>query len=433
MTTVLVVGSGGREHAVAWKLAQSPRVTRLLVAPGNGGTAAIAENVPVAAEDVDGLVALARREGVGFVFVGPEAPLVAGLVDRLADFGIPAFGPRRACAELEGSKAFAKAMMDRCDVPTARWRSFTSAADALAWVDAIDFPVVVKASGLAAGKGVVVPETVDEAKAAIVEMFGGAFGEAGATVVLEERLVGEEASLLAFCDGVRYAVMPPAQDHKRVGDGDTGPNTGGMGAYAPAPIAADRRDELAELCIAPILRAFADDGTPFVGILYAGLMMTPDGPRVLEYNTRFGDPETQVLVPLLASDLLDVVEACVAGRLDPAAVRWHDGAAATVVAAAGGYPGSYRKGDAIAGVDAADDVDGVTVFHAGTRLERTSDGDRLVTSGGRVLAVTGRGPTLRAAIDRAYAGIERIAFDGMHARKDIGWRALGSTAHGEKR
>ncbi|MCB9665154.1 MAG: phosphoribosylamine--glycine ligase [Alphaproteobacteria bacterium] len=419
---VLVVGSGGREHALAWGLARSPRVREVLIAPGNGGTAALGRNVDVDATDVDGLVGLAREEKVGLVVVGPEQPLVDGLVDRLTAMGLAAFGPRSDCARLEGSKAFAKAMMDRCKVPTARWGSFTDEASALAWLERADFDVVVKASGLAAGKGVLIPASKEEAAAGVREMFSGAFGAAGAEVVLEERLVGEEASLLAFCDGTRFVVMPPAQDHKRVGEGDTGLNTGGMGAYAPAPVASAERDALADLAIRPILKAFAADGVPFKGVLYAGLMLTADGPRVLEYNTRFGDPECQVLVPLLASDLLDVILGCVHGRLDRTAVRWRDEVAATVVCAAPGYPGTYPKGLPIAGVAEADALPGVTVFHAGTTL----DGEVLRSSGGRVLAVTGRGPSLQGALDRAYAGVDLIAFDGMHVRRDIGWRALRS-------
>lgn len=420
MSKVLVVGSGGREHALAWALSRASEVDEVLVAPGNGGTPSVGRNVDLGVDDLDGLVALARDEGVSLVVVGPEAPLVAGLVDRLQQAGIPAFGPTAACAELEGSKAFAKAMMDRCGIPTARWKAFTTAEEALAWVETVDFPVVVKASGLAAGKGVILPTSRQETRDAIVEMFDGAFGDAGATVVLEEFLQGEEASLLAVCDGERYAVFPAAQDHKRVGEGDTGLNTGGMGAYAPAPVAAGQEQALAEQVIAPILAAFAEDGTPFHGVLYAGLMMTADGPRVLEYNVRFGDPETQVLLPLLASDAHDLFLACAEGTLDPSFLRVHDGAAATVVGASEGYPQAYPKGRVIHGLDEAGALDDVVVFHAGTKAE----GEQVVTRGGRVLAVTGTGPTLQAALARAYAGLDKIQFEGMHARRDIGWRAL---------
>lgn len=419
MSEVLVVGSGGREHALAWALQRSDKVSKVWISPGNGGTAGVADAVAIDADDVDALVSFAKERQVSLVVVGPEAPLVAGLVDRLTAVGIPAFGPTRACAALEGSKAFAKQMMDRCGVPTARWASFDGAEAALAWLASASFPVVVKASGLAAGKGVIIPESPEEAAGAVRDMFSGQFGEAGATVVLEERLEGEEASLLAVCDGERYAVFPAAQDHKRVGEGDTGPNTGGMGAYAPAPVVAGHEAALAEQVIAPILRAFAEDGTPFRGVLYAGLMMTWDGPRVLEYNVRFGDPETQVLLPLLASDAFDLFLACAEGTLDPSFLQVHGGAAATVVAASEGYPGSYPKGRSIRGVDRASLLDDVVVFHAGTQDQ---DG-ALVTSGGRVLAVTGTGSDLRRALERAYAGLAEVEFEGMHFRTDIGWRA----------
>lgn len=417
---VLVVGSGGREHALCWKFAQSARVHTVFAAPGNGGTAAIATNVPISDGDVPALVRFAQREGIDLVFVGPEGPLVAGLVDALQAVGIRAFGPSATCARLEGSKAFSKAFMDRTGVPTARWRAFTDEASALKWLAEIDFPVVVKASGLAAGKGVVMPADKDEAAAAVRQMFDGAFGDAGHEVVLEELLIGEEASLLAFCDGADYVVMPPAQDHKRVGEGDTGPNTGGMGAYAPAPIASEQRHALAELAIRPILEGFLSDGTPYTGILYAGLMLTAGGLRVLEYNCRFGDPETQVILPLLETDLVEVIDACLDHRLGELKVDWHHGSAATVVCASEGYPGNYPKGRVIMGLDAANAVHDVTVFHAGTKV----DGGHVVTSGGRVLTVTGVGSSLHDALAHAYAGVDKIHFQGLHARRDIGHRAL---------
>lgn len=416
MTRVLVVGSGGREHALAWTLRRSAGVSEVFVAPGNGGTQA---NVSAGAGDLDALVALAK-ERADVVVVGPEDPLARGLVDMLDAAGIPAFGPSRACAHLEASKAYAKQVMDAAGVPTARWGRFTDHAEARAWLKAAPFPVVVKASGLAAGKGVVVPDSKDEALAALDDIMDGRFGDAGAEVVLEERLQGEEVSLLAFCDGLTAVVMPPAQDHKRIGEGDTGPNTGGMGAYAPAPAAANQAEALADLAIRPVLAHLAAQGTPYKGVLYAGLMLTPSGPKVLEYNCRFGDPETQVLLPLLATDLLDVVMACIRGTLASTPIAWHPGAAATVVCAAAGYPASARKGDVIEGVSAASALEGVTVFHAGTRAE---DG-ALRTAGGRVLAVTGRGATLRDALDRAYAGVDQIHFPGKQVRRDIGWRAL---------
>jgi phosphoribosylamine--glycine ligase len=413
--TVLVVGSGGREHALAWKLSQSPRVGRVVVAPGNGGWP---DTLPLAASDPAAVVEAARSLGASLVVVGPEDPLAAGVVDALEAAGIPAFGPVAACARLEASKAFSKAVMDEVGVPTARWGRFTTLADALSFLDAAPFQVVVKASGLCAGKGVVVCDDRADAVAAVSDMMEAArFGLAGAEVVVEERLEGEEASLLAFCDGERYAVMPAAQDHKRVGEGDTGPNTGGMGAYAPAPVAAGREVELAELSIAPVLAAMRRAGTPFRGVLYAGLMLTPDGPRVLEYNARFGDPETEVLLPLLDGDLYEIALACAQGRLDPASVRWRDAVAATVICAAAGYPEKPRKGDPIT-LGAM--PEGVTAFHAGTSRQ----GDELRTSGGRVLAVTGVGDTLRGALSAAYAGVAQVEFDGMHVRRDIGHRAL---------
>jgi phosphoribosylamine--glycine ligase len=418
--TVLVLGSGGREHALAWKLAQSPTVGRVVVAPGNAGWA---DRVAVDPKDTAAVVALARDLGADLVMVGPEDPLAAGVVDALDAVGIPAFGPRAAPAQLEASKAHSKAVMDASGVPTASWGRFSDAAAASAWVDAQPFRVVVKASGLAAGKGVVVCEDVAEAHAAIADMLSGrSLGDAGAEIVVEERLEGEEASLLAFCDGERYAVMPAAQDHKRVGDGDTGPNTGGMGAYAPAPVAAGQEAALAEIAIAPILAELRRRGTPFRGVLYAGLMLTPHGVRVLEYNVRFGDPETQILLPLLATPLDEVLMACAHGALDPSSVRWHDLHAATVIAAAHGYPASVRKGDVIEGLP---DVSAeVTVFHAGT----TTTDAGVVTAGGRVLAVTAIGATLREAVDRAYEGLGKIHFAGMHARRDIGYRALSREA-----
>ncbi len=422
MSKVLVVGNGGREHAIAWKLSQSPQVTEVIVAPGNGGTAGCARNVPVSASDVPGLVALALAEQVSLVFVGPEQPLVDGLVDACKAAGLRVFGPVAAAARLEGSKAFSKAVMDEAGVPTGRWARFTDVDEALAWLDACPFDVVVKASGLAAGKGVVVPESKAEAAAAIRELRQAGLGAAADEIVLEERLVGEEASLLAFCDGTDFVVMPAAQDHKRIFDGDQGPNTGGMGAYAPAPIAGGRERALAEATILPILQWMVAQGTPFQGVLYAGLMMTADGPRVLEYNTRFGDPETQVLLPLLKTDLYDVACAVADGRLAALDVAWHSGSAATVVAASAGYPASAHKGDVITGLDAAGAVPGVVVFHAGTQRDHAG----VHTAGGRVLAVTGVGPDLRSAVDRAYSGIAHIVFDGLQKRLDIGHRALGA-------
>jgi len=415
---VFVIGSGGREHALAWKLAQSPRVEHVFVAPGNGGTDG-ASRITNAPFNPHSLISAPRPD---LVVVGPEAPLAEGIVDALQAAGVRCFGPTRAAARLESSKVFAKEFMARHGIPTGRAAIFTAYEPALAYLRRSDGPVVIKASGLAAGKGVIVPETPAEAEAALRQiMVERQFGAAGDEVLIEERLTGPEVSLLAFCDGRTVAAMPPAQDHKRVFDGDRGPNTGGMGAYAPAPIAPPALvEELVAAVLRPAVAGMAAEGTPYVGVLYAGLMLTPAGPRVLEFNCRFGDPETQAILPLLESDLLDVLEACVEGALDRVTVRWRDAAAATVVAASEGYPGPYPKGREIAGIADAAALPGVIVFHAGTR--RTADG-RLVTDGGRVLAVTGVGADLRQALDRAYAGIRRIHFEGMHYRRDIGAKA----------
>ncbi|MEZ4767660.1 MAG: phosphoribosylamine--glycine ligase [Caldilineales bacterium] len=424
--SVLVIGNGGREHALAWKLAQSPRVAGVLVAPGNGGTALAGgkiSNVSAAAGDIATLVRLAKEKTVDLVVVGPEAPLAAGAVDAFRAAGIRCFGPTQAAAQLESSKAFAKAFMQRHGIPTARYAVFTNFDAAMAHARTIDYPLVVKASGLAAGKGVLLPESLAETEAALRQvMVERAFGDAGDEVVIEERLAGPEASVLAFCDGRSVSLMPVAQDHKRVFDGDQGPNTGGMGAYAPAPV---MTAELLEDVRVNVLQAAVDgmraEGAPYTGILYAGLMLTAGGSKVLEFNCRFGDPETQVILPLLAGDLLDVFDACLEGTLDQMDVGWHAGAAATVVAASEGYPGSYPKGREISGLAAAEALRDVAVFHAGTRL---SDDGRVLTNGGRVLAVTATGENLAAALAQAYRGINQIRFQGMHFRRDIGAKAL---------
>ncbi len=420
---LLLVGSGGREHALAWKLAQSNGLTRLWIAPGNAGTAALgprAENVAIAAEDRDGLVAFARAQQIDLAVIGPEAPLAAGLADALRGDGVAVYGPDQRAAEIESSKAYAKAFMVRHGIPTARYMAFNSYEDALRHLLTVDYPVVIKASGLAAGKGVILPTCADEAESALRDiMLDHAFGAAGDEVVIEERLAGPEVSLLAFCDGTRLQVMPAAQDHKRVFDRDEGPNTGGMGAYAPAPVATA---ELIDFCTQAVLQQAIDglraEGRPFVGTLYAGLMLTAEGPRVLEYNARFGDPETQVILPLLESDLLPVLYACATGRLDTVEVRWRAGAAACVVMASEGYPGPYPKGRAIVGLDAP--TPHSAIFHAGTAFAA----GQVVTAGGRVLAVSGWGPDIRVALERAYATVDHIAFEGAHFRRDIGWRAL---------
>jgi phosphoribosylamine--glycine ligase len=428
---VLVIGGGGREHALAWKLAQSSRVQRVFVAPGNGGTDSkwqIANSKWQMAnskcQNITGIQSAIcnLQSAIDFVVVGPEAPLAEGIVDTLRAAGVRCFGPTRAAARLESSKAFAKEFMARHGIPTAQAATFTDYEAALAYLRRAETPIVIKASGLAAGKGVILPQTPAEAAAALRGiMVERQFGAAGDAVLIEERLTGPEVSLLAFSDGRTVALMPPAQDHKRVFDGDRGPNTGGMGAYAPAPVVTPAL--LAQLTATVLQRTvdgMAAEGTPYIGVLYAGMMLTPAGPRVLEFNCRFGDPETQVILPLLETDLLDVLEACVDGALDRVEVRWRAGAAATVVAAAEGYPGSYEKGREITGVEAAGALPGVTVFHAGTR--RSDDG-QLRTDGGRVLAVTGVGADLGDALDRAYAGMKCIHFDGMHYRRDIGAKA----------
>jgi len=418
---ILLIGSGGREHALAWKIAQSPRLTRLYVAPGNAGTAA--HNVPIAAEDTPALVAFAKEKKIDLVVVGPEAPLANGVVDALREVGVRAFGPTQAAAQIEASKAFAKAFMARHNIPTARYQTFTDFHQAIGHLLSVEYPVVIKASGLAAGKGVIVPDCTDDAEAALRHlMLDREFGAAGDEVIIEERLEGEEVSLLAFCDGNTVRVLPAAQDHKRLLDGDLGPNTGGMGAYAPAPIAtAALIEEATHAILQPAVNGLRAEGRPFIGVLYAGLMLTKDGPRTLEFNCRFGDPETQALLPLLETDLLDVIEACVEGNLENKEVRWKAGATACVVLASEGYPASYPKGRIIFGLEKP--LTEAVIFHAGTALK---DG-QTVTAGGRVLAVVGWGVNLSQALHNAYRAVDNVNFEGQQFRKDIGWRAVATT------
>ncbi|MBJ6978496.1 MULTISPECIES: phosphoribosylamine--glycine ligase [unclassified Luteimonas] len=421
---VLVVGSGGREHALAWKLAQSPRVDEVLVAPGNAGTAveASCRNVATAATDIEGLLALARGEGVAFTVVGPEAPLVAGIVDRFRAAGLRIFGPTAAAAQLEGSKAYAKAFLARHRIPTAHYAVFTELEPALAHVRAHGAPIVVKADGLAAGKGVVVAMTMDEAEAALHDMLAGnAFGEAGARVVVEEFLDGEEASFIAMVDGRTALPMATSQDHKRVGDGDTGPNTGGMGAYSPAPVVTpDVHARIMREVIEPTVAGMAADGAPFTGFLYAGLMIDADGaPKVIEFNVRFGDPETQPVMMRLRSDFAALVEAGIDGTLDAAVADWDPRPALGVVMAAEGYPATPRLGDPINSLDVPPLAD-TKAFHAGTRL----DGEHAVTAGGRVLCVCALGDSVADAQQRAYAEVAGISWPGEFHRHDIGWRAI---------
>ena len=422
---VLLIGSGGREHALAWKLRRSPLLGKLYCAPGNAGIAAVADCVGLNVADHTAVIAFCREHGIGLVMVGPEAPLVAGLVDELTAAGIRTFGPTRAAAQLEGSKGFTKDLCREANIPTAAYGRFSDAASAKAYLAGRSFPIVVKADGLAAGKGVVIAASRDEAEAAIDACFGGAFGLAGAELVVEEFLEGEEASFFALVDGTHAVPLATAQDHKRVGDGDTGPNTGGMGAYSPAPVMTAEMVErtMAEI-IRPTVAAMSARGIPFKGVLFAGLMITAKGPQLIEYNVRFGDPETQVLMMRLDSDLLAALLATVDGDLDRCHLAWSDEAALTVVMAAEGYPGTPNTGTEIRGLDAAGAVDGVQVFHAGTRLA----GDRIVAAGGRVLNVTARGSTVAAAQSRAYAAVSRIDWPGGFCRKDIGWRAVAREA-----
>jgi phosphoribosylamine--glycine ligase len=416
---ILVVGSGGREHALAWAISASPLVDQVFCTPGNAGIAEDAECVPIGVTDTAGIIAFCKRAAIDLVVVGPEAPLVAGLVDALEAEGIAAFGPSAAAAALEGSKGFMKDLCAREGVPTAAYARFTDAAAAKAYIAARGAPIVVKADGLAAGKGVVVAASVDEAIAAVDDAFGGRFGAAGAEIVVEEFLIGEEASFFALCDGEHALPLAAAQDHKRVGDGDTGPNTGGMGAYSPcAAVTPDIEGQVMERMILPTVRAMARDGRPFKGVLFAGLMLTESGPKLLEYNVRFGDPECQALMMRLQSDLVPALLAARDGVLNRIDLRWYDQASICVVMAANGYPDDPQRGTEIRGLDvAAKDAD-VKIFHAGTKR----DGGRVLADGGRVLGVTATGPDLSAARDRAYRAVDRIVWPGGFCRRDIGRR-----------
>lgn len=418
---ILILGSGGREHSLAWAVLQNPKCDKLIVAPGNAGIAQIADCASIDINDGGTVVEFVARNNVDFVIIGPEAPLAAGVADRLRETGILVFGPSQAAAALEASKAFTKEICDACAAPTAAYGHFTDAAAAKAYVQSQDVPIVVKADGLAAGKGVIIAETVAQAEAAIDDMFGGEFGEAGAEVVIEEFMRGEEASFFILCDGENVLPMGTAQDHKRVGDGDTGPNTGGMGAYSPAPVLTD---EIAERALAEIIRPTMAEmvkrGMPYQGILYAGLMIENGMPRLVEYNARFGDPECQVLMMRLGAQAFDLMHAAAEGRLAEMQVHWADDHALTVVLAAKGYPASYEKGSKIGGLDSMPEDSSNMVFHAGT-AER--DGG-IIAVGGRVLNVTARGDTLEQAQQRAYAMVDAIDWPEGFCRRDIGWRAL---------
>lgn len=416
---ILVIGGGGREHALAWKIKESPQCEKLYIAPGNAGTAEVGENVAIGVMEIDKQVAFAKEKQIDLVVVTPDDPLAAGAVDRFNAEGIRTFGPTKAAAEIEASKAFAKNLMREAGIPTAQFRTFTNYDEAASYMMQVELPVVIKASGLALGKGVVVAKTHEEAESALEAfMLDATFGDAGKTVVIEEYLEGPEISVHALANGTDFALFPPSQDHKQIGDGGTGPNTGGMGVVAPLPwVTSAQMDEIATKVVRPVLEALKAQNRPFSGLLYPGLKMTKGGPKVLEFNARFGDPETETYMRLLKSDLLDLL----ALRADLQNIEWHPGAAANVILASGGYPGSYEKGKVITGIKEANRVEGVRVFHCGTAIK---DG-HLVTNGGRVLSVSAVGADLREALDRVYTATSKIHFDGMHYRRDIGAKSLG--------
>ncbi len=421
---VLVIGSGGREHALAWKLSQSPKLTEVITAPGNPGTALVGKNVDISVGDLKGLAEFAEKEGVALTVVGPEAPLVDGIVDLFHKRSLPIFGPVQAAAQLEGSKDFAKEFMREFGIPTAKYRTLDNHHDAIAYVEKEGVPIVIKADGLAAGKGVTVAHDVETALHALAECFETkVFGEAGARVVIEECMVGEEASVLAICDGETFVSLPSSQDHKPAYDNDQGPNTGGMGAYSPAPVMTpDIARCVDEEILAPAIRGMKERGTPYVGVLYAGLMITSEGPRVVEFNCRMGDPETQAVLPVLESDLFELLTLATEGKL-----REHPGLVVSsrpgvcVVLASGGYPGPYNKGEVISGLEKFAADSDLMAFHAGTQF---NDRSETVTAGGRVLGITGRGSNIEEAINKAYQGVSKLSFTGAHFRKDIGKKAL---------
>ena len=417
---VLVIGSGGREHAIVWKVGQSPKLTKLYALPGNPGTAELAENVGgISVDDHTAVASFCKDKQIELVIVGPEAPLAAGLVDSLSAEGIRCFGPKQAAAQIEASKVFAKDFMARHHIPTARYATFHQFDEAVRYLESVNYPIVIKASGLAAGKGVILPETMDEARSALSTiLLDKAFGDAGDEVIIEERLSGQEVSLMAFTDGTSVVPMLPAQDHKRLLDGDEGPNTGGMGAYAPAPIFTNELlQEAIEKVLQPAVDGLRNEGRKFVGVLYAGLMLTKDGIKVLEFNCRFGDPETQVVLPLLETDLVEIAEACVDGRLNEVDVCWKNGAAVCVVLASKGYPEKAESGKLVTFEALPENV---VCFHAGTK----ADGDKVFTSGGRVFGVTAWAERVDVAIDDVYANIEKVAFEGAQYRKDIASKAV---------
>lgn len=417
---VLVVGGGGREHALVWKIQQSPRVEKIFCAPGNAGIAQMAQCVDIAVDDINSLLEFALEQKIDLTVVGPEIPLSLGIVDRFREKGLKIFGPTQKAAEIEGSKAFSKRLMSKYNIPTAQYGVFTQREKALDFIEEIGIPCVVKADGLAAGKGVLICFTKEEAESAIEDILvGNKFGAAGNQVIIEEYLIGQEVSMLAFTDGKDFIPMVSAQDHKRIYDNDQGPNTGGMGAYSPAPV---YTPEIHEIVLKDVLeatvQAMAQEGRPFQGVLYAGLMLTEKGPKVLEFNARFGDPETQVVLPRLKTDLIEIIEAIIAGNLSSINIEWFSEAAVCVVMAAGGYPGKYEKGKEIKGLD--DVPKKILVFHAGTKFANES----IVTDGGRVLGVTALGKDINEAIEEVYQGVKCIDFEGVHYRRDIGAKAL---------
>lgn len=422
---ILVVGAGGREHALVWKIKQSPKVKKIFCAPGNAGIASLAECVSIASDDIEGLLKFAKDKKIDLTVVGPEAPLVAGIVDAFEEKGLRIFGPNKAAAQLEASKAYSKEFLHRRNIPTAVYKIFDDAPSALKFLDKAQFPLVVKADGLAAGKGVVICKNLDEAKQAVDEiMVKKIFKSAGDRVVIEECLEGPEASILAISDGKHFFVLETAQDHKRIFDDDLGPNTGGMGAYSPAPVVtSDMMSKIISRIIEPTIRGMHIEGHPFKGVLYAGLMLTYQGPQVLEFNVRFGDPETEAVLPRLKTDLIDVMMASVDGKLDKLSLKWDSRPCVCVVIASGGYPGSYDVDKPIEGLEIANDPD-TMVFHAGTKLKN----GRVVTSGGRVLGVTSLGNTLEDAIARVYKTVDRIKFDRAFFRRDIGRKAVNIKA-----
>jgi phosphoribosylamine--glycine ligase len=425
---ILVVGSGGREHALCWKIAQSPKCKKLYCAPGNGGIAEVAQCVDIKTEDIEGLLKFAKENRIDLTVVGPEVPLVAGIVDRFEKEKLRIFGPKKECALLEGSKVFSKELMKRSGVPTADFRVFDSYEAAIKYLESVKPPVVVKADGLCAGKGVVVCKTISEAKEAVKQMMvDKIFKDAAKKIIIEECLIGEEASIIVISDGKNVTSLASSQDHKRVFDSDKGPNTGGMGAYSPAPVVTDKLfKEIIDNVMLPVIKQMAKDGKPFKGALYAGIMITKDGPKVLEFNTRFGDPETQAIIPRLKGDLVEALERSIDGKLEGYQMQWDPRSCVSVVLASGGYPGDYEKGIEIKGLEFARSLKDVVVFHAGTKAgRRAKDGNStFITSGGRVLNVTALGNDTKDAINNCYNAVGKIRFDRMHYRRDIGLKAV---------